>query len=268
MPEFRMFDRPGAEVAEITTTGGVFKPFVDAIARVDDEAKLRITDDGLAVTIVDPANVLLADVQLDAEALDSYSIKSGSVVGVYVDELKSLIRRARKGKSDELTLSIQEHNLSATVSRGYNNHDVVSQGSMQLIDPDSIRQEPEIPALDYSVSTTIDSAPFKDALSYAMGVSDHVELSVKGVNQHANALYMRGETDSRNEAVAIDNIDCDESATAIYSGDYMNSILSGIAAVDSGSVTVKFDDEFPVVVETADDSPLDVTYMLSPRVSA
>jgi proliferating cell nuclear antigen len=264
-----MFDRPGAEVAEITTTGGVFKPFVNAIGCVDDEAKLRIADDGLHVTLVDPANVLLVDAHLDALAFDSYSIESESTVGVYADDLKSLIRRARKGHSDELTLSVQEHKLSATVSRGYQNHDVVSQGSMHLIDPDSVRQEPDIPDLDYSIETTIDAAPFKDALSYAMGVSEHVELSVKGVNQHTNAFYIRGETDTRDEAAAVDNIDCDNTATALYSADYMSSILSSIASVGAESVGVKFDDEFPLVCEMDDsDSPLSVKYVLSPRVSA
>lgn len=269
MTEFRMFDRPGADVAEITTTGGVFKPFVSAIQAVDDEAKVRITDDGLAATIVDPACVLMGDITLPASEFEAYDVQEDTVIGVNVDQLKSLVRRARKGKSDELTLSIRERELSATVSRGYENHDVVSQGSMQLIDPDSIRQEPDIPDLDLSVSATVDARPFKDALGYAVGESEHVRLSVKGVNQHANAMYMGGRTDTREESVAIDNIDCDDTAEALYSADYMTAILKTAASVGADTVTVKFDDEYPVFVDMdGEGTPVSVTYILSPRVES
>lgn len=266
MTEFRLFDDPGTEVAEITTDGSTFKPFINAIRRVDDEAKLHITEDGLSVSVVDPANVFMADVELAAESFDTYTVEKETILGINTDSLKSLVRRARKGSDDELTLSLRERELTASVARGYENHDVVSQGTMDLIDPDSIRQEPEIPEMEWNATISVDAAPFTDALSYAVGASEHVEISLKGVNQHTSALYLGGETDTRKEMVAIDGIDTDATAVSVYSKDYVTDILEGVGDVSGESVTLRLGDEYPVSVEM-DSGGLSVEYLLSPRVT-
>lgn len=264
MPEFRLFDAPGSTVAELTTDGETFKPFVTAIEEVDDEVRIHVTEDGLSATIVDPANVFMADVHLDASAFDNYTVENESTLGVNVNSLKSLIRRARKDEDDELALSLRERELTATVSRGYENHDVVSQGTMDLIDPDSIRMEPDFPEMEWNATLEVDTKPFKDALSYAVGVSEHVEFDLKPVNQHVSALYLGGETDTREEKVAIDGLDTDAAARSLYSKNYMNSILEGITGVDAGEVAVGLDDEYPVKVEM-ESNGLSVDYRLAPR---
>lgn len=269
MTEFRLFDSPGADVATITTNGGVFKPFLNAIARVDDEAKIQVHEHGLEVQLVDPSNVFMTDVFLAADAFEEYAVEQDTTIGVHVDELQKLVRRARKQHDDELTLSIQEHELAATVARGYENHNVVSQGTMGLIDPKSVRDEPDIPDLDRDVHVTVDAAPFIDALSYGVGAADVVEIAVKGVNQHTNALYIGGETATRDESVAVDSIDTDTTARALYSTDYVADILSGIGDVDPEMVTLTFDDEYPATFEMhCDGVPMQVKYMVSPRVQS
>lgn len=267
MQEFRLFDSPGSTVAEITTDGSTFKPFINAIARVADEAKIHVTEDGLSVTAIDPANVLMSDVDLDADAFDAYTVENETTLGVNANGLKSLVRRARKRSNDELTLSLREHELTASVARGYENHDVVSQGTMDLIDPDVIRQEPELPELDFTETVGVDTAPFKDALSYAVGASEHVEISLKGVNQHTSALYLGGETDTREEMVAVDGVDTDATAVSVYSKDYVKDVLAGVSDVGGESVSVSLGDEYPVSVGLEAEG-LSVEYLLSPRVTS
>lgn len=268
MPDFELFDSPGVDVAEIVTDGDTIKPFLNVIERVDTEAKVRVTEDGLRTEIVDPANVFMADVTIPADAFDTYDLTTEETLGVPVKQLRKLVRRARKGTSDELTLSVQERELTATVTRGYENHNVVSQGTLKLFDPDSIRQSPEIPSLEWDVELSLDTAPFTDALGYAMGAADHVEMSVMGVNQHAKALYVGGETDTRSESVAIDNVDPDETASAIYSADYMTDVLSGIGDVSPDELTVRFDEEFPAYFDMErEDTGLQVSFFIAPRVT-
>jgi proliferating cell nuclear antigen len=267
MTEFRLFDSPGADVATITTDGGVFKPFLKAIACVDSEAKIQVHEHGLETRLVDPANVFMTDVFLAADAFESYDVAEETILGVNVDELLKLVRRARKQSDDELTLSVHERGLTATVARGYENHNVVSQGTMDLIDPDSIRGEPDLPDLDRDVHVTVDADPFLDALSYGVGAADHVEIAVKGVNQHTNALYIGGETSTREEAAAIDSIKSDETATSLYSADYMADILGGIGDVDPAEITLSLDDEYPASFQMERDGvPMQVEYMVSPRI--
>ena len=260
-----MFDDPGADVAQIVTDGATIKPFLTALSVVGDEVKLRVNEQGIGATLVDPANVFMGDVFLDADAFDTYDLNSPSTLGVNINGLQSLVRRARKGSDDELTLSLREREATATVARGYDGHDVVSNGTMDLIDPDAIRQEPDIPDLNRDVSLAVDADAFTDALSYAVGESDHVEFAVKGVNQHTNALYLGGETDTRAESVAIDGIDAETCDGSLYSKDYLKQILSGVTAADPDIVGLAFDTEFPATFE-ASSGPLSVEYTIAPRI--
>lgn len=267
MTEFRMFDAPGADVAEITTSGDVIKPFLNAVGAVVDEAKLRIDERGLSVSAVDPANVFMCEVAVMADEFDTFDLKSETTLGVNIDDLQSAVRRARKASDDELTLSLQERELTATVGRGYDGHDVVSQSTIQLIDPDSIRQEPDMPDLDFDVDVSINAGAFMDALSYSVGVCDHVEASIKGVNQHTNALYLGGETDTRDESVAISNVDSDETADALYSADYLREALHGIGQLSPDTVSVEFSEEYPIRMDAEhSDKEMRVRYFLAPRV--
>ena len=244
MTEFRLYDDPGADVAEITTNGDTIKPFLNAISHVVDEAKIHVDERGLSVCAVDPANVFMGEVALQADAFETFDLKEEAAIGVHLDGLQSAVRRARKNSGDELTLSIQDRRLTATVSRGYDNHEVVSQSTLDLIDPDSIRQEPDIPDLNRDVSLSLDADAFTDALSYAVGgPSEQVWFKVQAVNQHAKAFYLSGKTDTRSESIAIGDVETDGDAEAVYSYDYMKEILGGMADVEPETVTVVFDDE-------------------------
>ena len=270
MTDFRLYDDPGADVAEITTDGATIKPFLNAIARVVDEAKIHIDERGLSVTAVDPANVFMGEVALQADAFDTFDLAEETTIGVPLGNLQSAVRRARKGADDELTLSIQDRRLTATVARGYDNNEVVSQSTVDLIDPDSVRQEPDVPDLNRDVSLSLDANAFTDALSYAVGgPSEQVWFKTQQVNQHATALYLSGETDVISESVAISDVATDATCEAVYSYDYMKQILGGIGDVESETVTIVFDDEFPITVSMgSEDRPFKVRYFLAPRVQS
>jgi len=265
MTEFRLFDDPGAEVAEIITDGATVKPFVNIISQFVDEARLRVSEHGLSVRATDPANVAMCEVTLDAAAFESFEVSDETTLGVNLDEFKRLIRRARKGHDDTLTLSLNQYELSATVARGYADHNVVSQGTLDLIDPASVREEPDIPELDRSVEITLPHGPFADALSYGVGAHDYAELAVKGVNQHTDAFYVSGETDTRAESVAVDNVTCSATAESLYDSDRLSDLLAATSEVSPEEVTLTFDDDRPLTLTAATDH-LTASLMVAPRV--
>lgn len=266
---FRLYDAPGADVAQIETDGSTIKPFLNAIAAVVDECKLHVSDDGLSVRAVDPAMVFMGDMTLGADAFETFDVSQEATLGVSVGHLKSAVRRARKRSDDTLTLSLQEMEATATVERGYANHTVVSQNTVQLIDSKSIREEPDIPELDRDVSISVDTDPFTDALSHATAEAEHARFAVQGVNQHTNALYLGSDMDARSESIAISDIDTDDTAESIYSVDYLRSMLGVIGKVEPETVGVTMDDEFPMTIELESaDMPLSVSYLIAPRVQS
>lgn len=264
MTELRLFETPGDTVAEITTDGSTIKPFLNAASEVCREVRLEIETSGLFIRAMDASRVAMGEFWLDAAEFQQYDVAEERTIGLDLKEAKKLVRRARKGKSDELQLHVQEHELTAEVSRGYDNADVVSQGTMQLIDPDAIRGADELPEFE-TQSVTVDADPFTDALSYAMGAADHVELKAQAVNQHADALYLGGENDMRTEDVAITGIEVEESTEALYSENYMSGLLAALGQVDPRKLTLELATEFPLITEFQSDG-LEVTYVVAPRI--
>ncbi len=267
MTEFRLFDEPGSEVAKIVTDGATVKPFLNAISVVADEAKIHVTEDGLHSKVVDPANVFMGEFGLAADAFDTFDLSESAVLGVDVDGLQSAVRRARKRSDDELTLSIRERELTATVARGYENHDVVSQSRMDLMDPDHLREEPDLPDLDLPVNISVDYRPFIDALDHALGFGEYARIETIAVNQHATALYMGSETDVRQEQTAISNVDTEESVEALYSGDYLTDMLNGLSQIEAEQIHLRMGDEFPMFA-TAEAEGIEIEYATAPRIQS
>jgi len=269
MDDIPLFDSPGAQIATITTDGATIKPILNVLGTIDGEAKLHITTDGIHTRLTNPAHVsMLNEFRVDADAFDSYDVEREGLIGVNVGELTHMVRRARKHQDDELTISISERELTTTVSRGYDNHNVVSQSEAKLIDPDSIRSSPEELEMGHNVTMSVDKRPLVDALEYGTTTNaDHTKISVKGVNQHTNALYIGGETDTANDSAAIDNIGADETTEAMYSSGYIENILKGIREVDPSEVTVKLMDEYPAAFKMQSESiPFTVEYVVAPRI--
>jgi DNA polymerase III sliding clamp (beta) subunit (PCNA family) len=268
MAELELFDAPGANVAEIVTDGGTMKPFFSVLGRVDDAAKLHFSEDGISVSVTDPARVWAAEVTLSADAFDQYELHREAVVGVAIENAHSLIRRARKRHGDTLSLSVSEREMSATVSRGYDDHNVVSQGTVKLPDPKSIREPTDIPDTEYSVDMRIEADALTDALSYTASAADHIEMATKGVNQHTNALYIGGETDSRDESVAIDGVDTDERVSSLYSSDYISDVVNAITDASADSVQLRFAEEYPAEYTIKNpDRAMNVRLFIAPRVT-
>jgi len=251
-------------VAEITTDGSTIKPFLNAVNQLVDEARIHFEQEGLHVNAVDLLNVGMIEAHLDATEFEEYDLPEETAVGMNLGEAKQLVRRARKGKDDELRLHVQEYELTATVSRGYENNEVVSQGTMQLIDPDSLRQEPDLPEFE-TETVLLKANVFTDALSYAMGASAYVEIKTQNVNQHAQALYMGGENDTREEQAAITGIDVVETTKSLYTTDYMAKFLGAVKNVGPREVRLELATEFPLWATFKSDG-LSVEFAVAPRI--
>jgi len=70
------------------------KTIIDATAILVDEAKFRLTGDGIYGRTVDPAHVGMIDFKLNKEAFDEYNCQEETEIGVDLDKLKSTLKIA------------------------------------------------------------------------------------------------------------------------------------------------------------------------------
>ena len=154
------------------------------LVKTVDEFRLRVTEDGLGVRAVDPGNVGMVQVVLSTEHFDMYRVEQAGTTGVSVDTLRSYLKSM---DTDRATMKIEpdarELRLSDMDSR-------VHAGG-KLIDPDSMRREPDLPALDLPVSLTIKDIQVVCDFFGKLDNSDHVRFQAS-----ENGLSLLAERDT------------------------------------------------------------------------
>jgi proliferating cell nuclear antigen len=232
---------------------------LDSVSVLVDECKIRLEEDELAIRAVDPANVGMVDLSLDAAAFESYEA-DGGVIGVNLARLEDIAGMANSGdlvdlELDEETrkLHIQMEGLSYTLA---------------LIDPDSIRQEPDIPDLDLPAEIVVEGQQLDRGIKAADMVSDHIRLRV---DEDEPAFYIEAEGDTDDVDLRLaetDLIDLQAGpADSLFSLDYLKDMNRAIP--NDAEVRVELGEEFPVKLHYEFAEGLGtVTFMLAPRIQS
>jgi proliferating cell nuclear antigen len=244
---------------EAIVSASAFQDALDSVSVLVDECKIRLNEEGLTIRAVDPANVGMVDLTLDAAAFESYEA-DGGVIGVNLSRLEDIAGMAGSGDLVHLELDEETRKLHIRL-------DGLSY-TLALIDPDSIRQEPDIPDLDLPANIVLEGSQLDRGIKAADMVSDHIRLRVDE-EQEAFFVEAEGDTDDVDlELAREDLIDLTAGpADSLFSLDYlkdMNKAIPGDAEVE-----IELGEEFPVKLhyELAEGQG-QVTFMLAPRIQS
>ncbi|MUV57486.1 monomeric archaeal DNA polymerase sliding clamp [Halogeometricum rufum] len=232
---------------------------LDSVSVLVDECKIRLNEDDLSIRAVDPANVGMVDLTLDAAAFESYEA-DGGVIGVNLSKLEDFVGMANSDQLVELELDEETRKLNIRI-------DGLS-STLALIDPDSIRQEPDIPDLDLPAEIVLEGAQLDRGIKAADMVSDHVRLRVDDAEE-AFHIQAQGDTDDVDfQLDAADLIDLTSgTADSLFSLDYLKDMNKAIPK--DAEVTVELGEEFPVKLHyRLAEGQGNVTYMLAPRIQS
>ena len=232
---------------------------LDSVSVLVDECKIRLEDEGLTIRAVDPANVGMVDLTLDAASFESYET-DGGVIGVNLSRLEEFVGMADSGQLVQLELEEETRKLHVQIEG--------LEGTLALIDPESIRQEPDLPDLDLPANIVVEGADIARAVTAADMVSDHIALGVDGDDE---TFYVDAEGDTDDvhlELTRDDLIDLTAGgARSLFSLDYLQDMNKAIPS--DAEVSMELGEEFPVKLhfDIAEGNG-NVTYMLAPRIQS
>jgi len=232
---------------------------LDSVSVLVDECKIRLNEDEFAIRAVDPANVGMVDLSLAAAAFESYEA-DGGVIGVNLGRLEDIAGMANSGDLIHLELDEETRKLHIQI-------DGLSY-TLALIDPDSIRQEPDIPDLDLSAEIILEGSQLSRGITAADMVSDHIALRVDADDE---AFYIEAEGDTDDVDLELDSEDLIDltagAADSLFSLDYLKDMNKAIP--NATEVTAELGEEFPVKLHYEFAEGLgQVTYMLAPRIQS
>jgi len=232
---------------------------LDSVSVLVDECKIRLNEDELAIRAVDPANVGMVDLTLEAAAFESYEA-DGGVIGVNLNRLEDIAGMADSGDLVQLELDEETRKLHIHIEGlSY---------TLALIDPDSIRQEPDIPDLDLPAEIVVEGAQIARGITAADMVSDHIRLRV---DEAEEAFFIEAEGDTDDVDLRLDREDLIDlqagPADSLFSLDYLKDMNKAIPK--DAEVRVELGEEFPVKLHYEFGEGMgQVTYMLAPRIQS
>ena len=140
--------------------------------------------------------------------------------------------------------------------------------TLALIDPDSIRQEPDLPDLDLSAEIVVEGRDIDRAVTAADMVSDHIAL---GVDPDDEEFYVDAEGDTDDVHLELGTEDLIDltagEARSLFSLDYLKDMDKAIPS--DAEVTTELGEEFPVKMHFGyAEGDGHVTFMLAPRIQS
>lgn len=233
---------------------------VDLFTPIVDEAKIHFNDDGIHIRAVDAGNVAMAYADLGTAAFESYEAPGSVTQGANVNRIDDRLSVADAGDLVDMSLDMETRKLHLGI--GHINHTV------GLINPDSIRQEPDVPDLELPNTAVLEGRDLKEVADVADMVSDH--LTVEGGPDDERVRFVaEGDIDASDlefgREETLDGTKLAESTESIFSVDYFQNLVKAIPK--DAEVTIQFGEEWPMWLDwQALDGNLEVRQMLAPRI--
>ncbi|MBD3319273.1 proliferating cell nuclear antigen (pcna) [Candidatus Woesearchaeota archaeon] len=236
-----------------------FKDSITVISELVNEARFKITKEGVDLVAMDPANVAMVTFKLLSSAFTLYELEKDTEICVNLSNLKQVLRRAKA--NDMLTLELPEEGtlritLKSNSKRTFN---------IPLIDLED--REQKVPNLTFPLSISTTSAILNDAIEDASivaesvsFVSDPEKFTIEGTGDLSKALI---EIKADNDQTKI-KTDTTANVRSKYSIEYLKKMMNGAKLADT--VDVYFSQDYPLKLEYKVIDRLQLSFILAPRV--
>ncbi|OUJ18743.1 DNA polymerase sliding clamp subunit PCNA [Methanonatronarchaeum thermophilum] len=235
---------------------GKLKESLDAVGRLVDEIKLNITEEGLNTKAVDPANVAMALLTIPEDEFESYNYTEDMTIGIDLNRIDDILSLA--SNEDILKIETEEGSMMNIQVSGF-------EYNISLIDPSTIRKEPNIPDLELPAEIVLNGQRIQRAIKATEKISDYIVLSTED-----NSLIITGEGDT--DSVKIDlteddliKIDSTENARSLFSLDYLSDMSKSIQKAPE--VTMHLGTDYPIMFKF-NIAGSNIEYLLAPRIES
>jgi proliferating cell nuclear antigen len=276
-------DRDEDPIADILTHGDPIRSLTEHLTAIVDETKVRLDDDGLHVSHVDPANVCMLDVTAPAAGFERFEVTEETSIGLNLDTFETAIQWARKGRGDgdgdPVTIEVYDDPTRIRVSVTRPDRGMKRFSEWFGLDPETLREEPNIPELD--LRNRADPSPkglkagvqsldenhryalvTREAESFVLSSQEGYETDLDpdddvGV---ADTVYYGDTAWSASDGTG-------ESDVSLFSLDYLKDVTKALDSSKADRVTVCWGNEFPVQFRFEnEDWGHEGVWMLAPRI--
>ena len=223
---------------------------VDLISELVTEVRIKITDIGLSIVAMDPANVAMVGLWLPKTVFSRFETGE-EVLGVSLDSLKRILKRCSAGSS--LILEKKENLLEIQIIDR-----IKRTFTLSLIDIES--EDKEMPSLEFSSKVELSSVDFISSIEDCAIVADSCSFIIR---DGRFAIEARGLNSALSEFSGDEaRIDA-ENCKSKYSLEYLQKFIKGSKLTEK--TILKFAEDHPLRMDLKSEQ-MELSFILAPRV--
>jgi proliferating cell nuclear antigen len=236
----------------------LLKHSIDAISNMVDEVGINVTAEGMTLRAMDPAHVALVDFELKKDAFDDYEVDETLVLGIDLDRLNTILKRA--GADDKITLEVDSENnalkirLKNASTRTFN---------LPLIEVSE--EELKVPDLEFPCIVEINSKIISEGIKDAEIVSDHVILKIDSENLYIKARGDLGNVEVKAGKDDVISFEVSQDTRSMFSLEYLKDMIK--ASDIAGTVKISLGDNIPVKMDFLSND-IKLSFLLAPRIES
>ena len=229
----------------------LFSDIVSIISELVTEVKIKVTNEGLSLNAVDPANVAMVHFNMPSDLFSEYKLEKPEILGINLDSLRAVLRRCKPGSS--LTLQKSENILKLGIQDR-----IKRDFSLALLDIDV--EEKELPQWEFNSVIKLNSDSLVEVLEDCSVVSDACTFIAEPSKFVVEAFGLH----SARAEFSSDEIEIHSaSSTARFSLEYMNKFAKG--AKISNRAQLSFSNNHPLRLDFPTGSVM-LSFVLAPRI--
>ena len=230
----------------------ILSDVVGIISELVTEVRIRVDKQGLSIVAIDPANVALVSFKLPVSTFSGFEVTE-EVIGISLDSLKSVLRRASTGSS--LIIQTEDNSLKIEI-----NDKIKRVFNLALINIE--QEEKTMPSLDFSCGVEMASSDFLEAIEDCSVVADACSF---GVKDGKFIIEARGLNSTKSEFSGDEVKLIGDKGRSKYSLEYLLKFIR--ACKLAGKTNISFSDDYPLKLEFKNPG-FELAFVLAPRVES
>jgi len=235
----------------------LLKSSIEAISNIIDEAGIIVSQQGMSLRAMDPAHVAFVDLEIYKEAFDEYSVEEELTLGLDLDRLNTILKRA--GSGDAITLSTEDSSVLKIEIKN------ASTRKFELPLIEISEEEIKLPQLEFPAVVELDPKILTEGIKDAEIVSDNIIFRADSENFYISAKGDLGNVEVKVSKEDTIDFNVSEECRSMFSIEYLKDMMK--ASDIARTARLYFGTDIPLKLEfIAPDAKL--SFLLAPRVES
>lgn len=223
-----------------------------AITAIATECLATVGPDGMAIKLVDPASVAMADITVPAEAFDFWDCPDQGAIALEAGRLQGLV----EGKGiPPVSIEIDGHEMKVSVGS--------ARYTLRMLSPDAVRKPPRVPEIDLPAWVEIDAQELRGAVKAAINIAEKDGAAVLETTDDKFLMHCSTETEKFSIDWPLSAVGRRMGmARSLFSLDYLDDISKVLA----GPVLIELGVDYPGRMTAKAEGGIKLQYLLAPRI--